>query len=75
MPKAGASSLYPVGFHDEPTLARLCSALPLPVNAIANPVDGDLATYARAGAGRISFGPIWHMFLAKTSEDWLARWH
>jgi 2-methylisocitrate lyase-like PEP mutase family enzyme len=72
--EAGADSLYPVGFHDEETLARICAALPLPVNAIANPVDGDLAMYARAGAGRISFGPIWQMALAKTSGEWLARW-
>jgi len=72
--EAGADSLYPVAFHDETTLTRICAALPLPVNAIANPVDGDLAMYARAGAGRISFGPIWQMALAKTSADWLARW-
>lgn len=72
--EAGASSLYPVGFHDEATLKRICDALPLPVNAIANPVDGELAMYARAGAGRISFGPLWQMALAKTSADWLARW-
>lgn len=71
---AGADSLYPVGFHDEETLARICAALPLPVNAIANPVDGDLAMYARAGAGRISFGPLWQMALGKVSADWLARW-
>lgn len=72
--EAGADSLYPVAFHDEETLTRICAALPLPVNAIANPVDGDLAMYARAGAARISFGPLWQMALAKTSADWLARW-
>jgi 2-methylisocitrate lyase-like PEP mutase family enzyme len=72
--EAGADSLYPVGFHDEATLSRICSALPLPVNAIANPVDGDLAMYARAGAGRISFGPLWQMSLTKVSTEWLARW-
>ena len=72
--EAGASSLYPVGFHDEATLTRLTSALPLPVNAIANPAEGDLAMYARAGAGRISFGPIWQMGLAKVSAEWLGRW-
>lgn len=72
--EAGADSLYPVAFHDEATLARICAALPLPVNAIANPVDGDLAMYARAGAGRISFGPLWQMALARTSADLLARW-
>jgi 2-methylisocitrate lyase-like PEP mutase family enzyme len=72
---AGASSLYPVGFHDEPTLTRICAELPLPVNAIADPRNGDLAMYARAGAGRISFGPIWQMGLAEVSAEWLARWH
>ena len=72
--EAGADSLYPVGFHDEATLARICAALPRPVNAIANPLDGDLAMYARAGAGRISFGPIWQMQLARLSAEWLARW-
>lgn len=72
---AGADCLYPVGFHDEATLAQICAALPLPVNAIADPVDGDLAMYARAGAGRVSFGPIWQLQLAKVSADWLARWH
>lgn len=72
--EAGADSLYPVGFHDEATLSRLCSALPLPVNAIADPVTGDLAMIARAGAGRVSFGPLWQMALAKTSSGWLERW-
>ncbi|MGY2874802.1 2-methylisocitrate lyase-like PEP mutase family enzyme [Marmoricola sp. URHA0025 HA25] len=71
---AGADSLYPVAFHDEPTLARLTAALPLPVNAIARPDVDDLATYRRAGVGRISFGPLWQMALARVSSDWLARW-
>lgn len=71
---AGASALYPVGFHDEATLTRLCAELPLPVNAIAKPDDGDLAMIARAGAGRVSFGPTWQMGLAKVSGAWLARW-
>lgn len=71
---AGANALYPVAFHDEATLARLCSELPLPVNAIARPDVDDLEMYRRAGAGRISFGPTWQMALAKVSEEWLARW-
>ena len=71
---AGASVLYPVGFHDEETLTQLCAELPLPVNAIAKPDDGDLAMIARAGAGRVSFGPTWQMGLAKVSAEWLARW-
>jgi 2-methylisocitrate lyase-like PEP mutase family enzyme len=71
---AGADSLYPVAFHDEPTLARITAALPLPVNAIARPDVDDLAVYRRAGAGRISFGPLWQMSLARVSGEWLARW-
>ena len=72
--EAGADSLYPVAFHDEATLTRLCAELPLPVNAIAKPDDGDLAMLRRAGAGRISFGPTWQMGLAAVSKEWLARW-
>jgi 2-methylisocitrate lyase-like PEP mutase family enzyme len=71
---AGADCLYPVGFHDEETLTRITSALPLPVNAIARPDVDDLAMYARAGAGRISFGPLWQFALSRVSADWLARW-
>jgi len=71
---AGADSLYPVAFHDEATLRRITSALPLPVNAIARPDVDDLDTYRRAGAGRISFGPLWQMALGRVSAEWLARW-
>jgi 2-methylisocitrate lyase-like PEP mutase family enzyme len=71
---AGASVLYPVGFHDEATLTRLCSELPLPVNAIARPESGDLEMHRRAGAGRISFGPTWQGALATVSTEWLERW-
>ncbi|WP_019203590.1 isocitrate lyase/phosphoenolpyruvate mutase family protein [Tsukamurella sp. 1534] len=71
---AGADSLYPVGFHDDATLRRLADGLPLPVNAIANPATGDLASLAAAGAGRISFGPIWQMDLTERSKELLARW-
>lgn len=72
--EAGASCLYPVGFHDEATLTRLCRDLPAPVNAIARPDVDDLAMYQRAGAARISFGPTWQMALARVSQEWLARW-
>lgn len=72
--EAGASSLFPVGFHDEETLTRLCNELPLPVNALGRPDVDDLEMYRRAGAGRISFGPTWQMALAKVSQEWLTRW-
>ena len=72
--EAGATSLYPVGFHDEATLRTICSSLPLPVNAIADPANGDLEMIRRAGAGRVSFGPLWQMGLTTVSNEWLARW-
>lgn len=72
--EAGADSLYPVAFHDEATLARITAALPLPVNAVARPEVDDLEMYRRAGVGRISFGPLWQMALARVSGEWLARW-
>jgi 2-methylisocitrate lyase-like PEP mutase family enzyme len=73
--EAGADSLYPVAFHDDATLKRLADELPLPINAIARPDVDDLSRYAAAGVGRISFGPLWQMALAKVSQEWLARWN
>ena len=71
---AGADSLYPVGFYDDATLRRLTEELPLPVNAIAHPATGDLAALAAAGAGRISFGPLWQRALTERSNEMLGRW-
>ncbi len=72
--QAGADSLYPVAFHDDDTYRRLSQALPLPVNAIANPAAESLSRFAPLGVGRISFGPLWQMALGKTSAEWLANW-
>lgn len=71
---AGADSLYPVGFHNDADYKRLASELPLPINAIAHPVDGDLAHFAELGVGRISFGPLFQASLGKHAEGILARW-
>ncbi|MSX08918.1 MAG: isocitrate lyase/phosphoenolpyruvate mutase family protein, partial [Actinobacteria bacterium] len=71
---AGADSLYPVGFHNDDDYKRLAEELPLPINAIANPAEGDLSHFASLGVGRISFGPIFQMVLAKRAEEVLARW-
>lgn len=70
---AGADSLYPVGRHDEATLARLAQ-LSKPVNAIAFPDRSDLEVFRRAGIGRISFGPLLQMAMANAAKEWLARW-
>ncbi len=73
--EAGASSLYPVGFHTDDDQRRLTSELPLPVNAIANPAKGSRAQMAELGVGRISFGPLWQMNLAERATALLSDWH
>ena len=71
---AGADSLYPVGRHDDDTMRRLTSELPLPVNAIALPDQDDPASFGPLGVGRISFGPFFQRALSGYAETMLARW-
>jgi len=71
---AGADSLYPVGRHDDDTMRRLTSELPLPVNAIALPDTDDPASFGPLGVGRISFGPFLQRVLSGHAETLLARW-
>jgi 2-methylisocitrate lyase-like PEP mutase family enzyme len=71
---AGADVLYPVGRHDPETLRRLAAELPLPVNAIALPDQGDPASFGRLGIARISFGPFLQAALAVRAKELLARW-
>lgn len=71
---AGADSLYPVGRHDDETVRRLTSELPLPVNAIALPDQDDPASFGPLGVGRISFGPFFQMALAARATEILGRW-
>lgn len=72
--EAGADSLYPVGRHDDETLRRLTSELPLPVNAIALPEEDDPASFGPLGVGRISFGPFFQRALSGHAQTMLARW-
>jgi 2-methylisocitrate lyase-like PEP mutase family enzyme len=72
--EAGADSLYPVGRHDDDTMRRLTSELPLPVNAIALPDTDDPASFGPLGVGRISFGPFLQRALSAHAETLLARW-
>jgi 2-methylisocitrate lyase-like PEP mutase family enzyme len=72
--EAGADSLYPVGRHDDDTMRRLTSELPLPVNAIALPDQDDLSSFGPLGVGRISFGPFWQRALSARSQELLQRW-
>ena len=71
---AGADVLYPVGFHDEHTMRRLTSELPLPVNAIAFPDQSDPASFGPLGVGRISFGPFLQAALSGRTKEILALW-
>ncbi len=73
--EAGADVLYPVGFHDPATLRRLCAELPLPVNAVAFPEEGDRSALAEAGVARVSFGPLLQRALTATVNRLLERWN
>lgn len=72
--EAGADSLYPVGFHTDEVYRELTAALPLPVNAIADPARGDKAHYAALGVGRVSFGPLLQKALSARANELLAPW-
>jgi 2-methylisocitrate lyase-like PEP mutase family enzyme len=71
---AGADVLYPVGRHGPETLRRLATELPLPINAIAFPDQGDRASLGELGVARISFGPFLQALLADRAKELLARW-
>ena len=71
---AGADVLYPVGRHDDDTLRRLTSELPLPVNSIGLPDKDDPARFGPLGVARISFGPFLQFALAERARELLARW-
>ncbi|MFF0489015.1 isocitrate lyase/phosphoenolpyruvate mutase family protein [Nocardia sp. NPDC004068] len=72
--EAGADVLYPVGRHDPDTLRRLCAELPLPINSIALPDQGDRAGFAELGVARVSFGPFLQRALTTEANRLLARW-
>ncbi|PSR62860.1 MULTISPECIES: isocitrate lyase/PEP mutase family protein [Nocardia] len=71
---AGADVLYPVGQRDPEILRRLCAELPLPVNAIGLPDQGDRAWFAELGVARVSFGPFLQRALSTEANRLLARW-
>ncbi|MBF6328913.1 isocitrate lyase/PEP mutase family protein [Nocardia transvalensis] len=73
--EAGADVLYPVGTRDADILRRLCTELPLPVNAIAPPDSGGRAWFAELGVARVSFGPFLQRALAAEANRLLERWH
>ncbi|NLC98587.1 MAG: isocitrate lyase/phosphoenolpyruvate mutase family protein, partial [Actinomycetales bacterium] len=59
-------------------VARLVQAVDVPVNVTAHPLNGhgagDFAALAALGVRRVTFGPLWQMWLAARSADKLAAW-
>ncbi|KAA0919355.1 isocitrate lyase/phosphoenolpyruvate mutase family protein [Dietzia sp. ANT_WB102] len=78
MEDAGARAVYPVGLTTADQVTRLVQAVTIPVNVTAHPVKGhgagDLAVLKGLGVRRVSFGPLWQMWLAAVSADQLAGW-
>lgn len=78
MEQAGARSVYPVGLSSAEQIRELVAAVQIPVNVTAHPVKGhaagDLAQLRSLGVRRVSFGPLWQMWLAETSATQLAQW-
>lgn len=54
---AGASGLFAPGLVDEAMIAELCAASTLPVNIMASAKTPPVATLARLGVARLSYGP------------------
>lgn len=79
MEQAGARAVYPVGLSTAEQVRRLVGAVSIPLNVTAHPVKGhgagDLAALRELGVRRVSFGPLWQMWLAETSSSPLGAWH
>lgn len=78
MEQAGARAVYPVGLTTADQVSTLVSAVSIPVNVTAHPVNvhgaGDLATVKKLGVRRITFGPLWQKWLTDMSSQQLATW-
>ena len=63
--EAGGSGFFIPGLGDLTLVERICSAVPLPVNAMHFPGAPSRRQWADAGIARISHGPFPHMDLMK----------
>lgn len=76
--QAGARSVYPVGLTTAEQVSRLVQAVSVPVNVTAHPVNGhgagDAAALKELGVRRVSFGPLWQMWLTDVSSAQLEQW-
>lgn len=55
--EAGASGFFAPGLVDAGLIASLCERVSLPVNIMVRPTTPDIATMAKLGVSRISYGP------------------
>ncbi len=62
----GADGFFAPGLKDEAMIARLCSAVELPVNIIALPGTPPNEKLASLGVARISYGPVPYRQMMKT---------
>lgn len=68
--KAGAHSFFVPGLSDPDLIARLCDAVPLPVNVMALPGMPAPTELAKLGVKRISWGPgTWRQMMAQLEEE------
>lgn len=78
MEQAGARSVYPVALSSADQVAEAVQAVGIPVNVTAHPVKahaaGDLAALRELGVRRVTFGPLWQMWLAEVSGKQLQSW-
>lgn len=78
MEQAGARSVYPVGLSSAEQISQLLHVIKVPLNVTAHPVKGHaagkLADLTALGVRRVSFGPLWQMWLAELSSEQLSQW-
>lgn len=78
MEQAGARAVYPVGLSTAEQVRRFVDAVQIPVNVTAHPVKahgaGNLAELGSLGVRRVTFGPLWQIWLAELSAAELAKW-
>jgi 2-methylisocitrate lyase-like PEP mutase family enzyme len=66
---AGVNGYFIPGLADLALVERICTAVPLPVNAMHLPNGPSRADWARAGIARVSHGPFPYMAM----QEWLTR--
>lgn len=76
--QAGARAVYPVGLKTAEQVSTLVNAVSVPVNVTAHPVNahgaGDLAALKELGVRRVTYGPLWQMWLTELSVNQISKW-